>query len=183
MTREDALNLLHEYTVSPSLRAHGYAVEAAMRAYARQLGEDAELWGVVGLLHDFDYERYPTLGDHPFKGAEILRARGVPEVIVEACLSHASYSGIARNTPLKRAIFAVDELTGFITAVALVRPSKQIADVEAKSVKKKMKDRAFAAAVSREDIELGAQEMGVTLDEHIVTVLTAMQGIAPDLGL
>lgn len=183
MTREEALSLLHEYTQSPSLRAHGYAVEAAMRAYARQLGEDEELWGVVGLLHDFDYERYPTLGEHPFRGAEILRERGVFEVIVEACLAHAEFTGIERDTPLKRAIFAVDELTGFITAVALVRPSKQIADVEVKSVKKKMKDKAFAAAVSRADIELGAQEMGVTLDEHIATVLTAMQGIAAELGL
>lgn len=183
MTRQQALELLHEYTQSASLRNHAYAVEAAMRAYARKLGEDEELWGVVGLLHDFDYERYPTLGDHPFKGAEILRERGVSETIIEACLAHAAFTGIARDTRLKRAIFAVDELTGFITAVALVRPGKQIADVEVKSVKKKMKDKAFAAAVSREDLEQGAQEMSVTLEEHIETVLHAMQGIAEELGL
>lgn len=183
MTRPEALELLHEYTQSPSLRHHAYAVEAAMRAYARKLGEDEELWGLVGLLHDFDYERYPTLDDHPFKGAEILRERGVSEEIVEACVSHADYSGIERNTPLKRAIFAVDEMTGFITAVALVRPSKQVADVEVKSVKKKMKDKLFAAAVSREDLQQGAQIMGVTLEEHIQTVLEAMQGIADQLGL
>lgn len=183
MTRQQALDLLHEYTQSPSLRNHAYAVEAAMRAYARKLDEDEELWGAVGLLHDFDYERYPTLGDHPFKGVEILRERGVSEIIVEACLAHAPFTGVQRDTPLKRAIFAADELTGFITAVALVRPSKQIADVEVKSVKKKMKDKAFAAAVSREDLEQGAQEMGVTLEEHIETVLKAMQGIAEELGL
>lgn len=183
MNRQEALNLLHEFTQSPSLRNHAYAVEAAMRAYARKLGDDEELWGVVGLLHDFDYERYPVLGDHPFKGADILRERGVEEIIIEACLAHAAFTGVQRNTPLKRAIFAVDELTGFITAVALVRPSKQIADVEVKSVKKKMKDKAFAAAVSREDLTLGAQEMSVSLEEHIETVLTAMQGIAGELGL
>ncbi|MEI6499767.1 MAG: HDIG domain-containing metalloprotein [Armatimonadota bacterium] len=183
MNREQALALLHEHTQSPSLRNHAYAVEAAMRAYALKRGEDEELWGVVGLLHDFDYERYPVLGDHPFKGAEILRERDVSEEIVEACVSHASYSGIARDTPLKRAIFAVDELTGFITAVALVRPSKQIADVEVKSVKKKMKDKLFAAAISREDLVSGAEQMDVTLEEHIETVLRAMQGIATELGL
>ena len=183
MTRQEALDLLHEYTQSPGLRNHAYAVEAAMRAYARKLGEDEELWGVVGLLHDFDYERYPTLGDHPLKGAEILREHGVPEVIVEGCLAHAPFTGVERDTPMKRAVFAVDELTGFITAVTLVRPSKKIADVEVRSVKKKMKDKAFAAAVSREDMTLGAQEMGVTLEEHIATVLTAMQGIAEELGL
>ena len=183
MNRQEALDLLHEYTQSPSLRGHAYAVEAAMRGYGRKLGEDEELWGVVGLLHDFDYERYPTLGDHPYKGAEILRERGVSEEIVEACLAHADFTGIERNTSLKRAIFAVDELAGFITAVALVRPSKQIADVEVKSVKKKMKDKAFAAAVSREDMVRGAEEMGVSLEEHIETVLRAMQEIAGQLGL
>ncbi|MBU0610925.1 MAG: HDIG domain-containing protein [Armatimonadetes bacterium] len=183
MTRPEALELLHEFTQSESLRKHAYAVEAAMRAYARKLGEDEELWGVVGLLHDFDYERYPTLGDHPFKGAEILRERGVDEEIVQACLSHYSESGIPRDTRLKRAIFAVDELAGFIIAVALVRPSKQLADVEVKSVKKKMKDKAFAAAVSREDIEQGAAAMGVSLEEHIGTVLEGMKGEAEALGL
>lgn len=183
MNRDAALALLHEYTASPSLRNHAYAVEAAMRAYAAKMGEDEELWGVVGLLHDFDYERYPTLGDHPYKGAEVLRERGVSEEIVEACLAHAEFTGIARDTPLKRAIFAVDELAGFIIAVALVRPSKQLADVEVKSVKKKMKEKGFAAAVSREDLQRGAEEMGAALEEHIETVLRAMQGIAAQLGL
>jgi putative nucleotidyltransferase with HDIG domain len=183
MERTEALALLHEFTASPSLRAHAHAVEAAMRAYAGRLGEDEELWGVVGLLHDFDYERWPTLGDHPYKGADLLRERGVPEVIVEGCLAHAPFTGVLRDTPLKRAIFAVDELTGFVTAVALVRPSKQLADVEVKSVRKKMKDKAFAAAVKREDIELGAEEMGLPLEEHIAVVLAAMQQIAAELGL
>ena len=183
MTRAEALSLLHEFTQTESLRKHAYAVEAAMRAYARKLGEDEELWGVVGLLHDFDYERYPTLGDHPFKGAEILRERGAAEEIVETCLSHYSLSGVPRDTPLKQAIFAVDELAGFVIAVALVRPSKQLADVEVKSVKKKMKDKGFAAAVSREDIQRGAEEMGVSLEEHIETVLAGMKPIAETLGL
>ena len=183
MTRPEALDLLHEFTQTESLRKHAYAVEAAMRAYARQLGEDEELWGVVGLLHDFDYERYPTLGDHPFKGAEILRERGVSEEIVQACLSHYSGSGVPRDTPLRQALFAVDELAGFIIAVALVRPSKQLADVEVKSVKKKMKDKAFAAAVSREDIQQGAEALGVSLDEHLATVLEGMKPTAETLGL
>jgi putative nucleotidyltransferase with HDIG domain len=183
MGRDDALSLLHEHTASESLRAHAYAVEAAMRAYARRLGGDEELWGIVGLLHDFDYERFPTLADHPLKGAEILRERGWPEEVVEGCLAHAPFTGVQRDTPLKRAIFAVDELTGLITAVALVRPSKKIAEVEVKSVRKKMKNSSFAAAVSREDIELGAQEMGLPLEEHIGVVLEAMQGVADRLGL
>lgn len=183
MNRDEALALLHEYTTSPNLRNHAYAVEAAMRAYARKFGEDEELWGIVGLLHDFDYERWPTLGEHPYKGAEIMRLRGWPEQVVEACLAHASFTEVQRNTPLKRAIFAVDELTGFIIAVALVRPSKKLADVTVKSVKKKMKDKGFAAAVNRDDIRLGAEELGVTLEEHIQTVITAMQGIAEQLGL
>ncbi len=183
MNRQKALDLLHEFTQNDNLRKHAYAVEAAMRAYARILGEDEETWGIVGLLHDFDYERYPTLGDHPFKGAEILRERGWPEEIVEACLAHADFTGIERDTPLKKAIFAVDELTGFITAVALVRPSKQLADVKVSSVKKKMKDKAFAAAVSREDIIKGAEELGLSLEEHIGNVLAAMQERAVDLGL
>jgi putative nucleotidyltransferase with HDIG domain len=183
MTRPQTLDLLHEYTHSDSLRKHAHAVEAAMRAYARKLGEDEELWGVVGLLHDFDYERYPTLGDHPFKGAAILRERGVSEEIVQACLSHYSLSGVPRDTPLRQAIFAVDELAGFIVAVALVRPSKQLADVEVKSVKKKMKDKGFAAAVSRDDLQQGAAEMGVSLEEHIETVLAGMKPVAETLGL
>ncbi len=183
MTREDALALLHEYTPSPGLRAHAYAVEAAMRAYARRYGEDEDLWGIVGLLHDFDYERWPTLGEHPLEGAAILRERGWPEEVVAACLAHWPPSGVARDTPLKRALFAVDELTGLITAVALVRPSKELADVEVQSVKKKMKSRGFAAAISREDIATGAAEMGVSLEEHIATVLAAMQAVAGTLGL
>jgi len=183
MTRDDALNLLHEFTQTDSLRKHAIAVEAAMRAYARKLGEDEELWGVVGLLHDFDYERYPTLGDHPFKGADILRERGVAEEIVLACLSHWPPTGVPRDTPLRKVLFAVDELAGFIIAVALVRPSRQLADVEVKSVRKKMKDKAFAAAVSREDIQQGADELGVTLDEHIATVLEGMKQAAEALGL
>jgi putative nucleotidyltransferase with HDIG domain len=183
VNRGDVLELLHQYTTGESLRAHAYAVEVAMRAYARRLGEDEELWGIVGLLHDFDYERFPVLGDHPYRGAEILRAAGWPESIVEACLAHAPFTGVQRDTPLKRAIFAVDELTGLITAVALVRPSRKIAEVEVKSVRKKMKDKSFAAAVSREDIELGAQELGLTLEEHIAIVLQAMQGIADQIGL
>ena len=183
MTRQDALDLLHEFTANPNLRKHGYAVEAAMRGYARKLGEDEEKWGIVGLLHDFDYERWPTLGEHPFKGAQVLRERGWPEEIVEGCLAHYSESGIPRDTPLKRAIFAVDELTGLIVAVALVRPSKKIAEVEVDSVKKKMKQKSFAAQVNREDIQRGAEEMGVPLDEHIQTVLAAMQAIAEELGL
>lgn len=183
MTRDEALQLLHEFTQTDSLRKHALAVEAGMRAYARQLGEDEELWGVVGLLHDFDYERYPTLGEHPLKGAEILRERGVSEEIVLGCLAHYPPSGVPRDTPLRRAIFAVDELAGFIIAVALVRPSKQLADVEVKSVRKKLKDKAFAAAVSREDIQQGADEMGVSLEEHIATVLEGMKPVAGDLGL
>ena len=183
MNRPEALELLHEYTQSESLRKHAYAVEAAMRAYARKLGEDEELWGVVGLLHDFDYERWPTLGEHPFKGAEVLRERGVSEEIVLACLSHWPPSGVPRDVPIRKALLAVDELAGFIIAVALVRPSKRLADVEVKSVKKKMKDKAFAAAVSREDIQQGAEEMGVGLDEHIETVLEGMKQEAEALGL
>jgi putative nucleotidyltransferase with HDIG domain len=183
MTRPQALALLHEYTQTDSLRKHAYAVAAAMRAYARKLGEDEELWGIVGLLHDFDYERYPTLGDHPFKGAEILRERGVSEEIVLACLSHWPPTGVPRDVPLRKTLLAVDELAGFITAVALVRPSKRIADVEVKSVTKKMKDKAFAAAISREDLVRGAEEMGVPLEEHIQTVLEGMQGSAEELGL
>lgn len=183
MTRDEALAILHEFTQTESLRKHAYAVEAAMRAYARKLGEDEELWGVVGLLHDFDYERYPTMPDHPFRGAEILRERGVDEEIVQAGLAHADFTDVPRDTPLRKAIFAVDELAGFIIAVALVRPSKQLADVEVKSVRKKMKDKGFAAAVSREDLQRGAEEMGVPLEEHIETVLEGMKLVAGELGL
>ncbi len=182
-TREEALSLLHQYTRSESLRKHAYAVEAAMRLYAGKLGGDADEWGIVGLLHDFDYEQYSQAPEHPTKGGEILRERGYPEHWVRAVLSHAEYLDIPRETPMEKALFAVDELTGFIVAVALVRPTKSIMDVEVKSVRKKMKDKAFAAAVSREDIARGAEALGIPLDEHIGNVVEAMQGIAGELGL
>lgn len=183
MGREEAYELLTEYTQSANLIKHALAVEAAMRQYARHFGEDEELWATVGLLHDFDYERYPDLADHPFKGAELLRERGWPEEIVEAVLAHAEHTGVPRDTRLKQAIFAVDELTGFIIATALVRPDKKLASVEVKSVKKKMKDKSFAAAVKRDEITRGADELGLSLDEHIGMVLEAMQGIADRLEL
>ena len=183
MTRDEALNLLHEYTASESLRKHAYAVEAAMRAYARRLGADEERWGLVGLLHDFDYERWPEPPEHTRQGAAILRARGVDEEIVEAILSHAEWNAIPRDTPLKKTLFAVDELSGFITAVAYVRPSRSLAEVDVKAVRKKMKDKAFARAVRREDITEGAALLGVDVDEHIATCLAALQAIHAELGL
>ena len=183
MGRDEAYELLTEYTQSANLIKHALAVEAAMRHYARRFGEDEQLWATVGLLHDFDYERYPDLKDHPFKGAEILRERGWPEEIVEAVLAHAEHAGIPRDTRLKQTIFAVDELAGFIIATALVRPDKKLASVEVKSVKKKMKDKTFAAAVNRDEILRGADELGLSLDEHIGMVLASMQEIADDLGL
>src|SRR5688500_4033009 len=183
MTRTEALDLLHSYTASDSLRKHGYAVEAAMRAYARRLGEDEEKWALVGLLHDFDYERWPDPPDHTREGARILRERGVEEEIVEAILSHAEWNEIPRDTPLKRALFAVDELCGFITAVAYVRPSRSLGEVDVRSVRKKMKDKAFARAVKREDIIAGAELLGVDVDEHIRTCLAALQGVHERLGL
>jgi putative nucleotidyltransferase with HDIG domain len=154
-----------------------------MRFYAARAGEDAELWGVAGLLHDFDYEKYPSLDDHPFKGAEILRARGIDEDLIQTILSHGDHTGVPRDTPMRRALFAVDELSGFCTAVALVRPSKKLEDVEPSSVKKKLKDKAFARNVSRDDIRRGAELLGISEDEHIANVLTALKGIAPTLGL
>lgn len=183
MTRDDALALLHEYTHSESLRRHALAVEAAMRACARRCGEDEELWGLVGLLHDFDYERWPNPPEHTRQGAALLRARGVEETIVDAILSHAEWNGIHRDTPLKRALFAVDELCGFITAVAWVRPSRTLAEVTPAAVRKKMKDRAFARSVRREDILEGAALLNLELDEHIALCLGAMQAIHVDLGL
>ena len=183
MDRQQSWELLCEYTQSENLRKHALAVEAAMRAFARRFGEDEELWGVVGLAHDFDYEKYPTAQDHPFKGAEILREKGWPEEIVRAVLSHAPYTGITRDSLMEKTLFAVDELTGLITAVALVRPSKNIRDVKIRSVKKKWKDKSFAAGVNRADIEEGAADLGIELSEHIAVVLEAMQGIANDLGL
>lgn len=190
MNRQDAWELLTEFTQNPSLIKHALAVEAAMRAYARKYGEDEERWGIVGLVHDFDYEKYPTMdGDipqsewHTFAGSRILRERGWPEEIVQDVLSHASYAHTARDTRLRKALFAVDELTGLITAVALVRPSRDIRDVQLNSIRKKWKDRAFAAGVNREDVEKGATELEEDLWEHVGTVLEAMQGIAAELEL
>lgn len=190
MKRQDAWNLLTEYTQSPSLIKHALAVEAAMRAYAQRFGEDKELWGIVGLIHDFDYEKYPTMdGDiprsewHTYAGAGILRKRGWPEPIVQDVLSHADYGNTPRETRLRKTLFAVDELTGLITAVALVRPSKNIQDVQVKSVRGKWKDKAFAAGVNRADIEQGAAALGVDLWEHVEIVLEAMKGIAAELEL
>ncbi len=183
MIRAQAWALLREYTQGESLIRHVLAVEAAMRAYARRFGADEEVWGIVGLLHDFDYEKWPDPKDHPTRGAEILRARGVPEEVVTAILSHAEYLGIPRTTPLMKTLFAVDELCGFITAAALIRPSRSVLDLEASSVKKRMKDKAFARNVKREDIVKGAEELGVPLDEHIQFVIDAVRTVADDLGL
>ena len=182
-TRDVAFELLQEYTQNENLIKHALSVEAAMRHYARHFGEDEAAWGAVGLLHDFDYDRYPSLDDHPFKGAEILQAKGYDEWLVRAVLSHANHTGISRETLLEKALFAVDELCGLLTATALVRPSRRIADVEVSSVKKKMKDKAFARSVSRDDIRAGAEALGVPLDEHIAHVIEAMSGIAAQLGL
>jgi putative nucleotidyltransferase with HDIG domain len=183
MTRTEALNLLHTYTAGESLRKHAYAVEAAMRECALRLGEDPERWGLVGLLHDFDYERWPEPPHHTREGAKILRRRGVDEEIVEAILSHAEWNEIPRDTPLKKALFAVDELSGFITAVAYVRPGRRLAEVDPAAVRKKMKDKGFARAVRREDITGGAALLGVDLDEHIATCIQALQSIHEELGL
>jgi putative nucleotidyltransferase with HDIG domain len=185
-TRAEAWALLNEYTTNPNLIKHALAVEAAMRAYARHFNEDEEQWGVVGLIHDFEYEKYPDLGPegHPFKGTEILREKGWPEPVIRGVQAHApQLTGITLESPMEKAIYAVDELTGLITAVALVRPSKSIMDVKVSSVKKKWKDRAFAAGANREDIEEGAAMLGVPLADHIAIVLKALQEIAGDLGL
>ncbi len=187
-TREQALALMHEYTASDSLRKHMLSVEAAMRAYADKFGEDADLWGLAGLVHDFDYERFPNdahspAEEHPAEGARILRANGYPEDLIEAILGHANYSGVPRETQMAKTLYAVDELTGLITATALVRPSKSVLEVEARSVRKKMKDKAFARGVNRDDVVNGAADLGVDLDEHIAFVIGAMQSVAPSLGL
>lgn len=182
-TRNDAWNLLCEYTQSDSLRKHALAVEAVMRAYARKLGEDEEKWGLVGLLHDFDYERYPTAPDHPLKGSEILRDRGYDEDLRRAILGHAEYTGVPRDTPLAKVLFACDELTGFVTAVALVKPNKSIFEVECKSVRKKLKDKAFARSVNRDDVFNGVKELEVDLDEHITFVVEALKPVAAAIGL
>jgi putative nucleotidyltransferase with HDIG domain len=182
-TRAEAWAILTEYTTSDALRKHALAVEAAMRAYAAKRGEDPEVWGVTGLLHDFDYERYPSLDDHPVCGSEILAERGVDEFIRTAILGHGNHTGVPRETDLAKTLFAVDELSGFLTACALVRPSKNIADVPVKSVRKKMKDKAFARGVNRDDIVQGAEELGVDLDEHIAFVRDALVAVAGELGL
>jgi putative nucleotidyltransferase with HDIG domain len=187
-SREDALALQHEYTQSESLRKHMLAVEAAMRAYATKFGEDADRWGLAGLIHDFDYERYPNAEHsategHPAHGVHVLRERGWPEDILEAILGHATYSGVPRTSRMAKALFAVDELTGLVTATALVRPSRSVLEVDARSVRKKMKDKAFARGVNRDDVLLGAQELGIDLDEHIQFVVDAMRGAAGALGL
>jgi len=181
--RELAWGLLTEFTQSESLRKHALAVEACMRAYARKLGGEESLWGVVGLLHDFDYEKYPSLEHHPYKGNQILKERGYSEEIRNAIMSHAEYTGVPRVSPMEMALFACDELAGFITAVALVKPGKSLAEVDAKSVRKKMKDKAFARSVNRNDIVTGASELGVDLEEHIAFCIAAMRGIAAELGL
>src|SRR5690242_7810925 len=187
-SRDSALALMHEYTASDSLRKHMLAVEAAMRAYAERYGEDPERWGLAGLMHDFDYERFPNDAhspseEHPSEGVRLLRAHGYPEDILQAILGHAPYTGVPRETQMAKALFAIDELTGLITATALVKPSKSVHEVEAKSVRKKMKDKAFARGVSREDVMQGAEELGVELDEHIQFVIEAMRRSAPALGL
>src|SRR5246127_2203960 len=182
--REQAWGLLTEFTQSESLLKHAMAVEACMRAYARKYSPaDEELWGVVGLLHDFDYEKYPSLDDHPYRGNEILKERGYSEEIRNAIMSHAEYTGVPRQSPMEKALFACDELAGFITAVALVKPSKSLAEVDAKSVRRKMKDKAFARSVNRNDIVTGAAELGMDLEEHIAFCVEVMKGIAGELGL
>jgi predicted hydrolase (HD superfamily) len=199
--RESAWCLLTEFTQSESLRKHALAVEACMRACARKFGtvsaspgpselglsefglSQEDLWGIVGLIHDFDYEKYPSLEDHPYKSNEILKERGWPEVITRAIMSHAEYTGITRDTPMEKALFACDELAGFITAVTLIKPGKSLAEVDAKSVRKRMKDKAFARKVNRDDIINGAAALGVDLDEHITFCIEALQGIADKLGL
>jgi predicted hydrolase (HD superfamily) len=194
--RESAWCLLTEFTQSESLRKHALAVEACMRACSRKFAEgsgrsatpelglsEEDLWGIVGLIHDFDYEKYPSLEDHPYRGNEIMKQRGWPEVIRRAVMSHAEYTGVTRDTPIEKALFACDELAGFITAVALIKPGKSLAEVDAKSVRKRMKDKAFARKVNREDIVNGAAALGVDLDEHIAYCIAALQGIAGELGL
>ena len=187
-SRADTLALMQEYTASESLRKHMLAVEGAMRAYARKFGEDEERWGITGLIHDFDYERFPNTAhspteEHPAEGVRILRSKGYPDDILEAILGHAQYCNTARESRMAKTLFAVDELTGLITATALVRPSRSVHEVEARSVRKKMKDKAFARGVSRDDVINGANELGVDLDEHITFVIAAMQERSADLGL
>jgi putative nucleotidyltransferase with HDIG domain len=184
MTRDQALQIVCEHVKNENLVRHMLAVEAAMAAYAKKFGENEDEYRVAGLLHDFDWEIHPTLDGHPQKGSDILRSRGVDEKIIRAILSHAPHTGVTRDSNLEKSLFAIDELTGLITTTALVRPSKKIADVEVKSIKKKWKDKGFAAGVNRAEVELGATELGADLwNEHVPTVLKAMQAIADDLGL
>jgi putative nucleotidyltransferase with HDIG domain len=188
MTRDEALALMQEYTASDALRKHMYAVEAAMRAYARKAGEDEEAWGLVGLMHDFDYERYPNADrsateEHPSAGVKVLRQRGLPEASCTAILGHASYTGVPRESAMAKTLFAVDELCGFLVACALVRPSKSLMDLEVSSVKKKLKDKAFARGVNREEVHQGAAELGVPLDDHIRFVIEALRPVERTLGL
>lgn len=181
--RAAALALLHEHTETESLRKHALAVEAVMRHFARKLGEDETTWGITGLLHDFDYEKHPTPEEHPRFGAAILQQRGYPDAVIEAILGHAEYTGVARASLLAKYLFACDELTGLVTAVALVRPNKSIHEVEVKSVKKKLKDKSFARTVNRADVEQGFAELGVEPDQHIAEVIAALKGVAESIGL
>jgi putative nucleotidyltransferase with HDIG domain len=182
-SRDEAWQLLCEYTEKEGLRKHALSVEASMRFYARLFGEDEELWGLTGLLHDFDYERWPDAENHPYRGIEILAAKGYPEAMRTAIMGHAPYTGVPRETRLDKALYACDELSGFVVAVALVKPSKSMADVEPASVKKRLKEKAFARGVHREDVYAGAEEMGLPLDEHIANVVKALQDASAELGL
>lgn len=182
-SRDDVVALLDEWITSASLKRHCLAVETSMRAYAERFGEDADAWGVVGLIHDFDYERHPSADQHPVEGARVLRAQGYPDWLIDAVLSHAEYLDVPRDTHLKQTLYAVDELSGFVAAVALVRPSRRLADVKVSSVKKKLKDKRFAEAVDRQAIHEGAEALGVDLDEHIGIVIAALTGNAMVLGL
>jgi putative nucleotidyltransferase with HDIG domain len=183
LTRENAWNVLTEFTKSESLRKHALGVEAAVRGYAQRFGEDQEVWGVVALLHDFDYEQYPDLENHPFRGAEILRGRGCPEFVVRAILSHGEHTNTPRESRLEHTLFACDEMSGFVTAAALVRPSKSVVDLEPASVIKRMKDKAFARGVNRDDLRRGADELRLTLEEHIGNVIAFMRERRDVLGL
>ncbi|HXW07756.1 MAG TPA: HD domain-containing protein [Vicinamibacterales bacterium] len=183
LSRDEAWRLMTEYTQSESLRKHMLAVEAAVRGYARLWGEDEDDWGVVALLHDFDYERWPDPANHPFRGVEILEAKGYPEWVRRAILSHAEYSGVPRASRLEHTLYACDELSGFVTAAALVRPTKSVLDLEAPSVIKRMKDKAFARAVNRDDLRRGAEEIGLPFEAHVANVIRFMRERADDLGL
>ena len=183
MKRDEALEIVNEFIENQNLVRHMLAVEAALRFYAQKFGEDEELWGVTGLLHDFDWEIHPTLDEHPQAGESLLRERGVPEEIIRAILSHADHTGVPRQSRMEKALFACDEITGLITAVALVRPSRSLADLKVKSVKKKWKDKAFAAGANRDEIAQGAEEFGIELWEHTDNVIEAMRRVAPELGL